>query len=81
MRKLLVTKDLKTYNKIMKIKIDGFISKSDWCILPSIRLIKQSKFVAYRDGVVKYKEHHYYDFVLSFLCFSLWISFVNKEIK
>lgn len=65
----------------MKIKIDGFISKSDWCFLPGIRLIKQSNFVAYREDIVKYKEYHYYDLVLSFLCFSLWISFKNKEIK
>lgn len=83
MRKLQEMKDLKLINKIMKTEINGFISKSNWCILPSIRIIKQSNPVLYQGGLFGdvIKEYPYYDLVLSFLCFSLWISFINKEIK
>lgn len=67
----------------MKTEINGFISKSNWCILPSIRIIKQSNPVLYQGGLFGdvVKEYPYYDLVLGFLCFSLWISFINKEIK
>ena len=83
MKKLQEMKDLKIISKIMKTKINGFISKSDWCILPSIRVIKQSKTVLYQGGVFGdvVKEYPYYDLVLSFLCFSLWISFMNRKNK
>lgn len=66
----------------MKIKINTFIYKKDWYILPSIRIIKQSNPVLYQGGIFGgvIKEYPYYNLVLGFLCFSLWISFMKKQL-